>query len=87
MPQAIMAYDLKTDSRITLTIGSETFTLVPKDKTAWVRDPAREPALVAAMQAGADMTLKATSARGTNTSYTYSLKGVTAALQAVRSCR
>ncbi|MGE6739860.1 invasion associated locus B family protein [Allorhizobium pseudoryzae] len=87
MPQAIMAYDLKTDSRITLTIGSETFTLVPKDKTAWVRDPAREPALVAAMRGGSDMTLKATSARGTNTSYTYSLKGVTAALQAVRNCR
>jgi hypothetical protein len=33
------------------------------------------------------MTLKAVSARGTNTTYTYSLKGITAALNAVSRCR
>lgn len=87
MPQAIMGYNVKEGSRITLTIGNDSFTLVPKDHAAWVRDPAREPALVAAMRGGSDMTLKATSARGTDTTYTYSLKGVTAALQAVRNCR
>ncbi len=27
-----MAYDLKAESRITLTIGNETFTLVPKTR-------------------------------------------------------
>lgn len=87
MPQAIMGYTLKADSRITLTIGNDSFTLVPKDNAAWVRDPAREPALVTAMRGGAEMTLKAISARGTNTAYTYSLKGVSAALQALRNCR
>jgi hypothetical protein len=87
MPQAIMGYGLKADSRVALSLGSENFTLVPKENAAWVRDPAREPVLVKAMRAGSDMTLKAVSARGTNTTYTYSLKGITAALNAVSRCR
>jgi hypothetical protein len=87
MPQAIMGYGLREGSRITVTIGNEDFTLVPKENAAWVRDPAREPALIAAMRGGSDMTLKATSARGTNTSYTFSLKGVSAALNEVSRCR
>jgi hypothetical protein len=87
MPQAIMGYGLKDGSQLTLSIGSENFILVPKENAAWVRDPAREPELVTAMRSGSEMTLKATSARGTATSYTYSLKGVSAALQSVRNCR
>jgi hypothetical protein len=87
MPQAIMGYDLKSDSTIKVEIGDETFTLVPKDNAAWVRDPAREPALVEAMRGGSEMTLQATSQRGTNTTYSYSLKGVTAALKQVDSCK
>ncbi|MCO5730523.1 invasion associated locus B family protein [Rhizobium sp. SSA_523] len=87
MPQAIMGYGLKEGSRITVDVGSDNFIMVPKDKAAWVRDPAREPALITAMRGGTDMTVKAVSGRGTNTTYTYSLKGVTAALQAVRTCR
>ncbi|MDO1582249.1 invasion associated locus B family protein [Rhizobium oryzicola] len=87
MPQAIMGYDLKSDSTIKVEIGGDTFTLVPKDNAAWVRDPSREPALVDAMRGGSEMTLQATSQRGTATTYSYSLKGVTAALKEVRSCR
>ncbi|MCK5744966.1 MAG: invasion associated locus B family protein, partial [Oricola sp.] len=45
------------------------------------------PALVAAMKAGAKMTVQAISARGTNTSYDYSLSGVTAALNAIQDCK
>ena len=33
------------------------------------------------------MTVKAISRRGTNTSYSYSLKGVTAALNQIASCQ
>lgn len=87
MPQAIMGYNVKPGSHITVTIGNDTFTLVPKENAAWVRDPAREPVLVAAMRGGTDMVVKAVSARGTNTTYTYSLKGVSAALNAVSKCR
>ena len=87
MPQAIMGYSLKEGSKLTVTIGGDTFTMIPKENAAWVRDPQREPELVAAMRGGSDMTVKAISARGTDTSYTYSLKGVSAALSAVSSCR
>lgn len=87
MPQAIMGYTVKEGSKLTVTIGNDTFTMIPKENAAWVRDPQREPALVAAMRGGSDMTVKATSARGTDTSYTYSLKGVSAALSATSNCR
>lgn len=87
MPQAIMGYTVKEGSKLTVTIGNDTFTMIPKENAAWVRDPQREPALVAAMRGGSDMTVKATSARGTDTSYTYSLRGVSAALSATGNCR
>jgi invasion protein IalB len=38
------------------------------------------------MKAGSSMTVKAISRRGTDTSYSYSLKGVTAALNQIASC-
>lgn len=87
MPQAIMGYALRDGSDVAVAIDSENFELAPRDNTAWVRNQSREPALVEAMRGGSRMTLKATSRRGTSTSYSYSLSGVTAALQEVRKCR
>jgi hypothetical protein len=87
MPQAIMGYSLRSGSDVAVAVGSEQFQLAPKDNTAWVRDQSREPALVNAMRGGSQMTVRATSQRGTNTSYSYSLSGVTAALQEVRKCQ
>jgi hypothetical protein len=55
------------------------FTLFSRGNSGWVENAAEEPQLVAAMKAGTSMTVKAISRRGTNTSYSYSLKGVTAA--------
>jgi hypothetical protein len=86
-PQAVMGYPLQEGSEISLTVGDEAFRLMPEDKTAWLRNQEREPVLVDAMRGGSDMRLEATSRRGTNTSYSYSLRGVSAALQAVRKCR
>ena len=48
---------------------------------------AEEPALVAAMKGGRSMTVKATSGRGTATSYSYSLSGISAALKQIESCK
>lgn len=86
-PQAIMGYPLREGSEVSVSVGNDTFRLAPKDNIAWVRDQSREPVLVDAMRGGSDMTLEAISRRGTNTSYSYSLRGVTAALQEVRKCR
>ena len=87
MPQAIMGYALQPGSEIDLQVGGEQFRLTPKDNTAWVRDQGREPVLVDAMRGGSNMTVQAVSGRGTNTTYSYSLSGVTAALQELRNCR
>ncbi|NLS07972.1 hypothetical protein HGP14_32655 [Rhizobium sp. P32RR-XVIII] len=86
-PEAIMGYDLKAGSTVQVSVGDQTFRMFTKDKKAWVNDMAREPELVKAFRAGSRMILEAISARGTHTAYTYSLNGVTAALDRVALCK
>ncbi|MAZ83797.1 MAG: hypothetical protein CML31_13010 [Rhizobiales bacterium] len=85
-PQAMMGYPLKEASKVEVDVDGNKFTLFTRGNSAWVENAAQEPQLVAAMRAGSTMTVKATSRRGTATSYSYSLKGVTAALNQINSC-
>ncbi|ORE91440.1 hypothetical protein ATO4_18959 [Aurantimonas sp. 22II-16-19i] len=39
------------------------------------------------MRSGRSLSIQATSQRGTSTNYTYSLSGVTAALNSIKDCR
>ena len=86
-PQVMMGYTLKADSKVNVTIDNKNFVMFVKDKAAWVENAAEEPALVAAMRGGKSMTVKATSARGTPTSYSYSLAGISAALKQIETCK
>lgn len=86
-PQAMMGYQLQDGSKVTVTVDGRSFTLFTKGESAWVENAAEEPALVDAMRAGSQMTVAATSQRGTNTNYTYSLSGVTAALNEIQTCQ
>ncbi|WP_431324841.1 invasion associated locus B family protein [Rhizobium sp. YTU87027] len=86
-PEAIMGYDLKAGSMVQVSVGDQTFRMFTKENTAWVDDTAREPELIKAFRAGSRMTLEAMSARGTHTTYVYSLDGVTAALDRVARCK
>ena len=86
VPQAIMGYDLEPGSTLTATVGDKAFTLAPQGRAAWTRREGRDAELVAAMKAGATMTLNARSRRGTETSYSFSLKGMTAALKGAARC-
>lgn len=86
-PQAMMGYPLKEGSKVQVIIDGRTFNLFPRGESAWVENAAEEPQLVAAMRAGSAMSIKAVSRRGTNTSYEYSLKGVTAALSKIGDCK
>ncbi|MDE1995191.1 MAG: hypothetical protein KGI75_21995 [Rhizobiaceae bacterium] len=86
-PQAMMGYPLKENSKVNVTIDKQTFVMFTKDKAAWVENAAQEPALVAALKSGHSLGITATSKKGTGTSYTYSLKGVTAALKQIESCK
>ncbi|WP_421856167.1 invasion associated locus B family protein [Oricola sp.] len=86
-PQFMAGYSLKENSKVTVDVDGKDFVFFTKANSAWVENAAQEPALVAAMKAGRSMTVKATSKRGTNTTYVYSLSGVTAALEAIEGCR
>lgn len=79
-------YDFATGSEITVTIGDETFRMITQGSNAWLRRIEREPELLAAMRAGREMELEARSARGNQTSYSFSLDGVTAASKLLASC-
>ncbi len=86
-PQAMMGYTLRDGSKVEVSIDNRTFVFFSNDDSAWAENAAEESAIVAAMRAGSTMTVKAVSQRGTNTSYTFSLSGVTAALEEIANCR
>lgn len=85
----IMGYPLEANSTVTVTINTgESFTFFTGQDAAWLRDIAQEGQLIAAMRAGLSMTVRGRSARGTDTTDTYSLRGVTAAIErAATECR
>ena len=69
-------------------IGGTTFELMTQADNAWIRDPADESRLVDAMRRGSDITVRATSSRGTRTTDKFSLSGVSQALdRAAQECR
>ena len=55
------------------------------ENEAFIAESNDERRLVQEMRAGANMTVEAVSSRGTDVSYNFSLKGVTAALRQARS--
>ncbi|PWJ80125.1 hypothetical protein C7441_11350 [Pseudaminobacter salicylatoxidans] len=86
-PQFIASYDFQANSKVTVTVGNKNFTMFTRGKSAWVENAAEEPLLIAAMKGGADMKVAAKSGRGNPTEYTFSLKGISAALQSISACK
>ena len=62
------------------TVGDETFDLLPKGANLWVKNAARESALIAQMKAGVTLVVKAASTKGSETTDTYSLDGFSQAM-------
>jgi hypothetical protein len=84
----ITGYPYKEGSNTEVKIGANSFVMFTKDDGAWVENAAEETRLIGAMKAGADMVVSGTSRRGTVTRDTYSLSGVTAALNKIDAeCR
>lgn len=63
--------------------GDRKFMLFTEGDSAWARDSKTDNAIVQAMRAGRTMVVRGTSVRGTLTTDTYSLNGVTAAHNAI----
>ncbi|TKT82879.1 invasion associated locus B family protein [Aquamicrobium sp. LC103] len=85
-PQFIASYDFQSNSKVQVTVGDRNFTMFTRGKSAWMENAAEEPQLIAAMRGGADMKVQAKSGRGNDTNYTFSLRGITAALNSIQSC-
>lgn len=87
-PSFLAGYDLKTTRAPKAQVGSTSLTMFAADNEAFISESADERKLVSKMRSGSTMTISAVSKRGTQTRYTFSLKGVTAALrQSKTACR
>lgn len=79
----IIGYGFKPNSDATIAIGGMAFPMYTQNDGAWVKNAAEETRLVDSMRKGADLVVKGTSAHGTQTTDTYSLKGLAQALDRV----
>lgn len=83
----LVGYTFADGSTVTVDVDGTKFTMFTKADGAWMEDPADEQKLVDAMRAGRDMTVSGRSSRGTNTTYKFSLSGVTASTDRInREC-
>lgn len=84
----IIGYPFKPNSEATAAVGSAAFTMYTQNDGAWVKNAAEEAKLVDAMRKGADVVVKGESGRGTKTTDTFSLKGISQALDRVdKECK
>jgi invasion protein IalB len=82
-----MGYPFGEGAKTTVTIGSAKFELFTKDEGAFVEKPEMETKLIEAMKTASTMKIEGKSARGTATSDTYSLNGLSDALsRAAKEC-
>lgn len=81
----IIGYPFKKNSDATASVGGSSFSLFTSSDGAWMKDDGDQRKLIGAMKAGASMTIKGTSWRGTQTADEFSLKGITAAIDAIDS--
>lgn len=80
-------YPFAEGSKVDMDIDGKSFQLFTNGEWAWSGSPEDDAKIIAAFKAGASVTLSARSGRGTQTKDTFSLKGVSAALdEATKRC-
>lgn len=83
-----VGYTLRKNSEVTVSVGTASFKLFVNGDRAYVADATQELKLLETMRKGSTVTVQATSERGTTTTDTYSLAGISQALQAITtSCK
>ena len=81
-----LGFTLRGDA--TVTIGSTSFAMYTQAQGAWIKNAGEEQRMVQAMRAGSQLTVRSTSSRGNVTTDTYSLSGLSQALDRVaQECR
>jgi invasion protein IalB len=87
-PSLQVGYNLKEGTPVVAEIDGAKFNMFARADGAWLQNAADEPKLVAALRTGRSLIVNGTSGRGNATKYTFSLAGVTAALEAVsKTCK
>ena len=71
----------KATSAPIASVGEETFDLLPKGADLWVKNAARESALIAEMKKGVTLEIKAASIKGNESTDSYSLAGFSQAME------
>ncbi len=79
----ILGYDAKEDAAPNVQIGPAKFEMHAKGSNLWVKNAAEERNFIAAMRKGSELSVSATSKRGNKTTDTYSLSGISQALDRV----
>lgn len=84
----IIGYQLKPDSEVNVEIGTNKFVMYTKADGAWISNAAEEARMVETMRKSADLVVTGTSARGTQSTDRYSLKGLSQALdRTAKECK
>ena len=76
----MIGYALKPGSESTLEVGGASFAMYTQGDGLWIKNAAEEERMVEAMRKAAEVTVKGVSAKGTETTDTFSLKGLSQAL-------
>ena len=76
----MIGYALKPGSESSLEVGGASYAMYTQGDGLWIKNAAEEERMVDAMRKAADVTVKGISAKGTETTDTFSLKGLAQAL-------
>ena len=84
----MIGYTLKPGSESTLEVGGAAYSMYTQGDGLWIKNAAEEERMVEAMRKAADVTVKGVSAKGTETTDIFSLKGLAQALDKLaQDCR
>ena len=76
----MIGYTLKPGSESTLEVGGASYAMYTQGDGLWIKNAAEEERMVEAMRKASDVVVKGVSAKGTETTDTFSMKGLSQAL-------
>ena len=79
----MIGYMLKPGSESTLEVGGASFAMYTQGDGLWIKNAAEEERMVETMRRGSNFSIKGVSAKGTETTDVFSLKGLSQALDKI----
>jgi hypothetical protein len=79
----IIGYPFKPGTEASVEVGSTAYALYTQQDGAWIKNSTEEAQMVDAMRQGQTASVKGTSAKGTQSADTFSLKGLSQALERI----